>query len=135
MDHKGENPWFHANNSITYLQLKPARKHLCQVLKRLDLARSGSKRTAHLRHTFLCSIFPLGEGFTKRTVHDLKGGDPNARIVTLPGASTYILLSNENDTVREMRSIVGGLALSDLSSAKARRRFGNLIGLLNRPDS
>jgi pimeloyl-ACP methyl ester carboxylesterase len=53
--------------------------------------------------------YAVGEAFTKRTVHDLKAGDPNARIVTLPGASTYIFLSNENDTVREMRSFVGGL--------------------------
>jgi hypothetical protein len=29
--------------------------------------------------------------------------------VDLPGASTYIFLSNENDTVREMRSLVTGL--------------------------
>lgn len=53
--------------------------------------------------------YAVGEAFTKRTIHDLKAGDPNARIVTLPGASTYIFLSNENDTVREMRSFVGGL--------------------------
>ncbi|HEV2399348.1 MAG TPA: alpha/beta hydrolase [Candidatus Sulfotelmatobacter sp.] len=53
--------------------------------------------------------YAAGEAFTKRTVQDLKAGDPNARIVTLPGASTYIFLSNENDTVREMRSFVGGL--------------------------
>jgi non-heme chloroperoxidase len=53
--------------------------------------------------------YAVGEAFTKRTVHDLKAGDPNARIVTLPGASTYIFLSNENDTVREVRSFVGGL--------------------------
>lgn len=53
--------------------------------------------------------YAVGEAFTKRTVHDLKAGDPNARIVTLAGASTYIFLSNENDTVREMRSFVSGL--------------------------
>ena len=53
--------------------------------------------------------YAVGEAFTKRTVQDLKAGDPNARIITLPGASTYIFLSNENDTVREMRSFVGGL--------------------------
>jgi pimeloyl-ACP methyl ester carboxylesterase len=53
--------------------------------------------------------YAVGEAFTKRTVHDLRAGDPNARIVTLPGASTYIFLSNENDTVREIRSFVGGL--------------------------
>jgi hypothetical protein len=53
--------------------------------------------------------YAVGEAFTKRTAHDLKTGDPNARIVTLSGASTYIFLSNENETVREMRSFVGGL--------------------------
>jgi len=53
--------------------------------------------------------YAVGEAFTKRTVQDLKAGIPNAQIVTLPGASTYIFLSNENDTVREMRSFVAGL--------------------------
>jgi non-heme chloroperoxidase len=53
--------------------------------------------------------FAVGEAFTKRTVQDLKAGDPNAQIVTLPGASTYVFLSNENDTVHEMRSFVAGL--------------------------
>src|SRR5215472_13832077 len=56
MDHIGENPRFHADDSITCLQLKPARKHFDVVLKRLDLARRDSKRTAHLRHTFHASI-------------------------------------------------------------------------------
>ena len=31
--------------------------------------------------------YAVGEAFTKRTVHDLKAGDPSARIVTLPGAA------------------------------------------------
>jgi non-heme chloroperoxidase len=53
--------------------------------------------------------YAVSEAFTKRTVHDLKTGAPNARIVTLAGASTYVFLSNENDTVREMRSFVGNL--------------------------
>jgi len=53
--------------------------------------------------------YAVGEAFTKRTVQDLRAGDAIARIVTLPGASTYIFLSNENDTVRELRSFVGGL--------------------------
>ncbi len=53
--------------------------------------------------------YAVGEAFAERTVQDLKTGDPNARKVTLPGASTYIFLSNENDTVREMRSFVAGL--------------------------
>jgi hypothetical protein len=53
--------------------------------------------------------YAVGEAFTKRTVQDLKAGDPNARIVTMLGASTYIFLSNENDTVREMRSFVASL--------------------------
>jgi hypothetical protein len=52
MDRIDENPWFYADESIAYLQLKPARKHFDEVLTRLDLANSGSKRTAHLRHTF-----------------------------------------------------------------------------------
>jgi len=30
---------------------KPARKHFTEVLKKRELARMGSKRTAHLRHT------------------------------------------------------------------------------------
>ena len=47
--------------------------------------------------------YAVGEAFAKRTAQDLKAGD-NARIVTLTGASTYIFLSNENDTVRAMRS-------------------------------
>jgi hypothetical protein len=51
MDRIGENPGFHADNSITYLQLTPARKHFDEVLKRLALARIDSKRAAHLRHT------------------------------------------------------------------------------------
>ena len=53
--------------------------------------------------------YAVGEAFTKRTVQDLKAGNPNARIVTLAGASTYIFLSNENDTVHEMRLFVTGL--------------------------
>ncbi len=53
--------------------------------------------------------YEIGEAFTKRTVQDLKAGNPNARIVTLPGASTYIFLSNENDTVHEMRLFITGL--------------------------
>jgi len=53
MDHIGDKPGFHADNSITCLQLKPARKHFDVVLKRLDLAHSESERMAHLRHTFL----------------------------------------------------------------------------------
>jgi non-heme chloroperoxidase len=53
--------------------------------------------------------YAVGEAFTKRTIQDLKAGNPDARIVTLPGASTYIFLSNENDTVREMRSFVADL--------------------------
>lgn len=53
--------------------------------------------------------YAMGEAFTKRTVQDLKAGDPTAQIVTLPGASTYVFLSNENDTVHEMRSFVAGL--------------------------
>src|SRR5439155_22713976 len=52
MDRIGENPWFHADKSITYLQLKPARKHFDEVLKWRDLSHTVSKRTAHLRHTF-----------------------------------------------------------------------------------
>ena len=53
--------------------------------------------------------YAVGEAFTKRTVQDLKAGIPNAQIVTLAGASTYVFLSNENDTVREMRSFIAGL--------------------------
>jgi hypothetical protein len=53
--------------------------------------------------------YALGEAFTKRTAQDLKAGASNARIVTLPGASTYIFLSNENDTVHEMRLFVADL--------------------------
>jgi hypothetical protein len=53
MDQRNENPGFHADNSITCLQLKPARKHFDVVLKRLDLAHGGSKRMAHSRHTFV----------------------------------------------------------------------------------
>ena len=52
MDHIGDNPWFPADNSIICHRLKPARKHFDEVLQRLDLAHSESKRTAHLRHTF-----------------------------------------------------------------------------------
>jgi non-heme chloroperoxidase len=53
--------------------------------------------------------YAVGEAFAKRTIQDLKALNPDARIVTLPGASTYIFLSNENDTVHEMRSFVAGL--------------------------
>jgi hypothetical protein len=53
--------------------------------------------------------YAVEEAFTKRTVQDLKAGDPNARIVTLPGASTYIVLSNDNDTVHEIRLFIAGL--------------------------
>ena len=53
--------------------------------------------------------YAMGEAFTKKTVQNLKAGIPNAQIVTLPGASTYVFLSNENDTVREMRSFIAGL--------------------------
>src|SRR5207248_1990426 len=51
MDRTGHNLWFHADNSITWLQAKPARKHFDEVLKRLDLAHIGSRHTAHLWHT------------------------------------------------------------------------------------
>jgi hypothetical protein len=50
MDHIKENTGFHAENSITCLQLKPARKHFDVVVKRLALVRMESKRMAHLRH-------------------------------------------------------------------------------------
>lgn len=53
--------------------------------------------------------YALGEAFTRRTVQDLKAGDPKAQIVTLPGASTYVFLSNENDTVHQMHLFVAGL--------------------------
>jgi pimeloyl-ACP methyl ester carboxylesterase len=53
--------------------------------------------------------YAVGEAFTRRTVQDLKTGDPNAQIVTLPGASTYVFLSNENDTVHQMHLFVAGL--------------------------
>jgi hypothetical protein len=53
--------------------------------------------------------YDVAEAFTKRTVQDLKAGEPNAQVVTLPGASTYVFLSNENDTVHEMRSFVADL--------------------------
>ena len=53
--------------------------------------------------------YAVGEAFTKRTAQDLKAGNPNARIVTIPGASTYVFLSNENDTVHQMHSFVAGL--------------------------
>jgi non-heme chloroperoxidase len=53
--------------------------------------------------------YAVGETFTKRTIQDLKAGDPSAQIVTLPGASTYVFLSNENDTVYQMRLFVAGL--------------------------
>jgi len=53
--------------------------------------------------------YAVGEAFTKRTVQDLKAGDPSAQIVTLPGASTYVFLSNEHDTVHQMRLFVAGL--------------------------
>ncbi len=53
--------------------------------------------------------YAVGEAFTKRTVQDLKAGDPSAQIVTLSGASTYVFLSNEHDTVHQMRLFVAGL--------------------------
>jgi hypothetical protein len=59
MDHIKEKLGFHAENSITCLQLKPARKHFDVVLKRLALARSESKRMAHLRHTDFHGFCPL----------------------------------------------------------------------------
>jgi non-heme chloroperoxidase len=62
--------------------------------------------------------YAVGEAFTKRTVRDLKAGNPNARMVTLPGASTYIFLSNENDTVHEMRLFVSGLNWAGCPVAK-----------------
>ncbi len=55
MDRNGKSSWFHADESITYLQLKPARKHIHQVLKRLDLAYTVSKRTAH----FFCDLMTI----------------------------------------------------------------------------
>lgn len=51
MDHISENPGFHAENSITCLQLKPARKRFVLVLKKRELAHIGSNGTAHLRLT------------------------------------------------------------------------------------
>ena len=65
-------------------------------------------RTADERAA-MAQKYAVGEAFTKRTVQDLKAGDPNAQIVTLAGASTYVFLSNENDTVLEMRSFVAAL--------------------------
>jgi hypothetical protein len=38
MDRIDENPWFHADNSVTCIQLTPARKHFDEVSKRLDLS-------------------------------------------------------------------------------------------------
>jgi len=70
--------------------------------------RKYQPRTADERAA-MAQKYAVAEAFTKRTVQDLKAGEPNAQIVTLPGASTYIFLSNENDTVREMRSFVAGL--------------------------
>jgi hypothetical protein len=61
MDCMGENSWLHTDYSITYHQLKPARKHFDVVLKRLDLAQIGSRRTAHLRHTSIARWNWLGE--------------------------------------------------------------------------
>jgi len=34
---------------------------------------------------------------------------PTARVVQLPGANHYVFLSNETDTLREMRAFVGRL--------------------------
>jgi hypothetical protein len=53
--------------------------------------------------------YAMGEAITKKTVQNPKAWIPNAQIVTLPGASTYVFLSNQNDTVHEMRSFVAGL--------------------------
>jgi non-heme chloroperoxidase len=53
--------------------------------------------------------YAVGEPFTRRTVQDLKAGDPNAQIVILPGASTYVFLSNERDTVHLMQLFLAGL--------------------------
>ncbi len=65
-------------------------------------------RTADERAA-MAQKYAVAEAFTKRTVQDLKAGEPNAQIVTLAGASTYVFLSNENDTVLEMRSFVAAL--------------------------
>jgi len=53
--------------------------------------------------------YAVGEAFTKRTVQDLKAGGSSAQIVTLPGASTYVFLSNEHETVHQIRLFVAGL--------------------------
>ena len=76
-----------------------------------------------------------GTGVGVAAVQDIQTGDPKTRIVTPPGASTYIFLSNENDTVREVRFTCRRLELGDLLRvAMGCRRFGNLIRPLNRPD-
>ena len=54
--------------------------------------------------------YAVENAFAKRTIQDLKAGIPNAQIVTLPGASTYVFLSNESDTVHQMRLFIGGLS-------------------------
>ena len=59
--------------------------------------------------------YALGEGFTNRTIEDLKAGDRNTRIVTPPGASTYVFLSNENDTVHHIRLFVATLKVDGLA--------------------
>jgi pimeloyl-ACP methyl ester carboxylesterase len=49
------------------------------------------------------------DALTERQLNAVKNGAPAARVITLPGASHHMFLSNEADVVREMRAFLTSL--------------------------
>jgi pimeloyl-ACP methyl ester carboxylesterase len=49
------------------------------------------------------------ESLTTKQENAIKSGLPKARVVTLPNANHFVFLSNEADTLREVRAFVAGL--------------------------
>jgi pimeloyl-ACP methyl ester carboxylesterase len=48
--------------------------------------------------------------YSRDSVRDIQRGQPDARVIELPGANHYVFLSNEADVLREMRAFLIGLA-------------------------
>ena len=49
------------------------------------------------------------DALTERQQKAVENGAPTAHVITLPGASHHMFLSNEADVVREMRAFLSGL--------------------------
>jgi len=49
------------------------------------------------------------EALTERQVKAVEGGDPEARVDTLPNAHHYVYLLNQQDVLRDMRAFLSKL--------------------------